>query len=342
MTRPARNGRPRKLPVVGLCDSLIRSFRCPAQPVFWIASNDGPFNLSMIRMKILILALAACLFVFRASAQVTVELELEQHQYLPSESVPVTVKITNRSGQQLHLGAEPDWLTFNVESSDGFVVIKNSEVPVLGQFDLESSQRAIKRVDLEPYFEMTKSGRYKVTATLRIKQWASQISSNPVHFDIISGAPLWTQNFGVPNGTNGIPEVRNYSLEKANYLKEQLRLYVQVGDGDGSRIYKVTALGPMVSFSQPEAQVDRLSRLNVLWQTGAQTFSYALVNPNGTLADQENYDNFYSRPRLVVDENGGVSVVGGTRRPKSGELPVIKSPAELPPASPPPATSGKQ
>jgi len=72
-----------------------------------------------------------------------------------------------------------------------------------------------------------------------------------------------------------------YTLEQANYLKAQLRLYVQVSDAAEAQVYKVTALGPLVSFSHPEAQVDRQSRLNVLWQTGAQAFSYAIVNPDG-------------------------------------------------------------
>lgn len=128
---------------------------------------------------------------FHVSAQVTVELSMQQQQFLPSESMPVAVKITNQSGQQIHLGAEPDWLTFNVESADGFVVIKNSEVPVLGKFDLESSQMAIKRVDLQPYFSMMKPGRYHVTATVRIPAWSLEVTSAPKHFDIVYGAPLW-------------------------------------------------------------------------------------------------------------------------------------------------------
>ena len=74
----------------------------------------------------------------RASAQVTVEIVLDQEQFLPSESVPVAVKITNTSGQRLHLGADADWLTFNVESADQSVVIKNSEVPVTGEFLVNS------------------------------------------------------------------------------------------------------------------------------------------------------------------------------------------------------------
>jgi hypothetical protein len=272
----------------------------------------------------------AALALGRASAQVTVEIVLDQEQFLPSESVPVAVKITNTSGQRLHLGADADWLTFNVESADQSVVIKNSEVPVLGEFDLESSQQAIKRVDLQPHFAMNKQGRYKLTATLRVKAWAATVSSPPKAFDVINGAQLWVQDFGVPTGGNTAPEVRKYKLEQANYLRTQLRLYLQVSDAAEARVYRVAALGPMVSFSQPEAQVDRMSQLHVLWQAGGQLFAYCLISPNGTVLQRESYDCFTSRPRLTINESGEVLVTGGTRRLHPAELPVVRPPNELP------------
>lgn len=291
-------------------------------------------------MKTLLSCLLAISFLSRAAAQVSIELELEQEQFLPSESVRVAVKITNRSGQMLHLGADPDWLTFNVENSDGFVVIKKNEVPVTGEFDLESSQMAIKRVDLQPHFAMTKPGRYKVIATLRIKDWSSQIASPPKHFDLISGVLLWEQDFGVPSETIHVPEARKYSLLQANYLKEQLRLYAQVSDAKMQQVYKVVTLGPMVSFGRPEAQVDRNSRLNVLWQTGAQAFSFSVVNPDGTLAQQEIFDAYNSRPRLTVDDNGKVTIRGGIRRLKPSEYPAaVMPPNEVPPPVTPVSTN---
>jgi len=286
-------------------------------------------------MKTLFVFALGMLAVLRVSAQVDVELTMDQDDFLPSESVPLAVKITNRSGQQLHLGADADWLTFNVEADDGFVVTKNAEVPVTGAFDLETSELAIKRVDLQPYFAMTKPGRYRVIATLHIKDWSSQLASAPKHFDVISGAKLWAQNFGVQDGTNLAPKVLKYSLEQANYLKEQLRLYVQVSDAAEAQVFKVTPLGPMVSFSHPEQQVDRQSRLNVLWQTGGQSFTYAIVNPDGTLALLDYYDNYFSRPRLAVNDDGDVFVKGGTRRTKPSELPLVKPPNELPPLTKP-------
>src|ERR1019366_2523625 len=124
-------------------------------------------------------------------------------------------------------------------SQEGFVVIRNGEVPVVDEFDLESSQMATKRVDLQPYFVMGKPGRYKVTATVRFKEWSLTVSSAPKHFDVIN----------------------------------------------------VAALGPLVSFSSPEAQVDQISQLHVLWQTGAQSFSYTIISPDGSVVSRDIYDN---------------------------------------------------
>src|SRR5882762_4457683 len=126
-------------------------------------------------MKIFFRALIlASLTLFRASAQVTVEVKTEQDQFLPSEALPVAVKITNRSGQPLHLGASPNWLTFDVESADGIIVVKNAEVPVTGEFDVGSSQVATKRVDLAPYFGLSRPGRYRIVATVRINDWKAE------------------------------------------------------------------------------------------------------------------------------------------------------------------------
>ena len=268
---------------------------------------------------------------FNAPAQVvTVQLTLEQEQYLPGESLPVTVHIVNNSGQSLHLGADAKWLAFSVESADdNFVVMRKSDPPVTGEFDLGSSELANKRLDLAPYFVMTHAGRYRVVATVHIAEWGMDVTSPAKEFDIIDGAQLWSQDFGMPvpaGVTNQLPVVRKYILEEANYLRQQLRMYVLVSDQSGSHVLSVSAIGPMVSFSRPEAQLDRDSNLHVLYQSGAQSFIYSVVNPDGKIMQQELYDYLDTRPRLAVNDAGDIVVKGGVRRVKPGELPAVKQP----------------
>jgi hypothetical protein len=276
-------------------------------------------------MKTLIICLLALAALGRASAQVQLELAQDQSQFLPQEAIRLTVKISNTSGQIIHLGTDPDWLTFDVESIDQEVVIKNSDVPVVEPFDLESSQLGIKHVDLQPHFQFNRIGRYRVKATMRIKSWGLTVTSTPIYFDIIHGAELWSQPFGVMVSTNPTPEPRKYALIKANFLREQLRLYLQVGNADDTQIHTITPLGPMVSFSTPEQRVDRENRLHVLWQTGAQSFSYTVAAADGSIVLRDTYDNFNSRPHLTVATDGEVMVTGGVRRLKPEDVPRLKT-----------------
>jgi hypothetical protein len=258
------------------------------------------------------------------SAQVTVEITQDQDQFLPAEAILTAVRITNRSGQNIRLGREPDWLTFTVQPHGTGVVPKIGEVPVVDEFVLESSKVATKRVDLAPYFTLNHSGRYSVSATVRIKDWNQEITSPPRNFDIIEGARLWEQELGVPNSggsTNAMPEVRRFILQQANYLKAQLRLYVRLTDASGARTFRVFPVGPMVSFGRPEAQVDKFSNLHLLHQDAAHTFRYLVVNPDGEIIARRTYDYLDKRPRLQPDADGNVLIAGGVRRVTPGDVP---------------------
>jgi len=258
--------------------------------------------------------------------QVTVEVALDQEQFLPGETIPISVKISNRSGQKLTFGTEPDWLTFAVESRDGLVVPKVGEAPVAGPFELESAERGTKHVDIAPYFVVRQPGRYSLMATVRIKEWSGQpVNSQPKNFYIMEGAKLWEQDFGLPippGSTNAVPEVRKYVLQQANYLKGKLRLYLRLTDATNTKVFKVTPIGTILSFSRPEPRIDRFSNLHLLYQNWAHSFSYTVFNPDGEILEQQTYDYTDTRPRLNVDEDGRISVVGGVRRVTSNGSPV--------------------
>lgn len=278
-----------------------------------------------IRVLTILTFLAALLSL---PAQLVVEVTLEQDQFLPGEALPATVRISNRSGRTLKLGTDADWLTFSVQARAGTIVLKNGEAPVLGEFTLETAQVASKRVDLAPYFVLTKSGSYQIIATVRIKDWDGLMSSPPKKFEIIEGAKMWAQDFGVPSAgsPNEPPEVRRYALLQANYLRSELRLYFRLTDATGTKVMKVFPLGESVSFGRPEAEVDGESRLHVLHQNGARTSRYTIINPDGEVVSRQLYEYGEVRPRLRAGEAGKIIFwgPGAIRRPDKNDVPAAK------------------
>lgn len=258
-----------------------------------------------------------------AFGQVEVEVVVDQDKFLPAEELMAGVRIVNRSGQTLLLGEEADWIKFSIEQIGGGTVHQISQPPVQGEFSLQSTERATVKVDLAPRFDLRQQGRYVLTATVKIKEWGQALTTKPVRIEIVEGTKLWTQEFGVPSATGEtqLPEMRSYTLQQANYLKSQLRLYLRVAGSDG-RVIKMLNLGPMISFGRPEPQLDRQSRLHVLYQNGAKTFSYIVVNPQGEITKRQTFEYADTRPRLSLDDAKNIVVSGGARRISADDLPV--------------------
>jgi hypothetical protein len=255
--------------------------------------------------------------------QVTVEVVLDQEEFLRDESLPVKVRITNRSGQTLQFGKESDWLRFAIGSRDGRVIAKLADPPVPGEFTLESSTMGTRQVELMPYFDLSQPGRYSLTATVKIPQWKEEIVSAERSFHIARGTKIWEQEFGVPDSGQP-PEVRKYALQQAPSLKEP-KLYLRVTDRSENRVFRVLALGRLLSFSRPEAQVDRLSQLHVLFQNGARSFLYTVVNPNGEVIARQTHAYARTRPALRSLEDGRIAVQGGVRHMAPDDLPRPRS-----------------
>jgi hypothetical protein len=249
--------------------------------------------------------------VWSAHAQISVDLVMDQEQFLRDESLPVKLQISNRSGQKLVLGKDPEWVSFTVENLDGSSVTRLNDVTMQGELALDSAMVGARTIDLLPFFDVTKPGRYAVTATVRVKGWDKEFSSKRKTFDVARGSKIWEQEFGVPG--EGAPEVRKYALQQANYLK-RLMLYARITDDSENRVYRVFPLGPLVSFSRPEAQIDKESNLHVLFQSGARSFYYHVISPAGQVMRHETYEYSASRPVLKGSDDGKIFVSGGARK----------------------------
>lgn len=269
----------------------------------------------------------AILAALPARAQISVEVTQEQDSFLPGESLPVAVRITNLSGQTLRLGGESNWLSFSVETPDGKTVERVCDPSVMGEFDLATGKIATRRVDLAPCQAPDRVGRYTVTATVRIPNWENAAASPPKNFDIIDGVKLWDQVVGIPKAhgeTNGIPELRHYTLLQTDQFHGRMRLYLRVTDSPDNRILRTVVIGPMHSFSRPEPQLDKTSNLHLLYADGPHSCSYTVFSPDGELLLRQTHDFGESRPKLRMDDQGNFAVTGGIRRVNSRDVPVQK------------------
>ena len=272
---------------------------------------------------------------------VSVEVTLDQDQFLPSEDLVAAVRVTNMSGRDIELGDDNQWLSFLIQGESGYVAPRIAEPQVATKFVLHSAQVGTRRVNLTPYFNFTRPGRFHVTATVNLAKWNQQVSSKPTPFMILTGVPLVNVpdlEFGVPpkaGEADHAPEIRKYILEKATYYHE-LKLYLRITDATGARTLRVFPVDRMVSFSNPEAQIDGASDLHVLHQTGARVFNYSVFNPDGDLVARQTYQYTSTRPELRKNDEGKIYVRGGIRLISAKDFPTATAsiPATKPDAAP--------
>jgi len=256
---------------------------------------------------------------FAAQAQVSVELLIDQEQFLRDESLPVKVRIVNRSGQTLHFGPLAEWLSFNVEMRDGKLVQKAGELSGGEQFTLESSMIATRLVDLSGPFKFDLPGRYKISAVVKVNDWKEEFASKSKQLEIVRGTKIWEQEFGVP-ADGGAPEVRKYVLQQAQY-HTRLMPYARVAAPAQRYSVRCLPVGRVVSFSSPEAQVDRVNTLHRLFQSGAGSCRYAVCGPSADLLVRQYHEYGSSRPVLRMNDVGNIFVNGGVRRILTDDLP---------------------
>ena len=264
------------------------------------------------------------------SQVVVVDLVSQQEEYLPNEELVVGVRIANQSGRTLHFGRDNAWLMIDVQALDAKHVGIMQDIPVKGEFKIDSPMRAVRPFDIAPYFDMTRSGRYFITATVEIREpgWRETIQSKPLKVDIVRGATVWQREFGVIGGNaeDGSPEIRRYSLQKVNLMNNRMKMYLRVSSQDETKVYKVRPIDYMMSFSRKELRLDKYNNLHILLQTPrsiARDYNYSVFGGDGRLILRQTHNADFSRPALSSDRKGFVRVKGGQRRYARSDVPQI-------------------
>jgi hypothetical protein len=263
--------------------------------------------------------LSGVLLAWSVQAQVEVELRCPQKRFLPSESIPLSVRISNLTGAPLTLGQWPGWLNFSVEKVPSGVAKRIGDVSDSGSFTLEQSTVGTIKYDLSPIFEIDQMGTYRVTATVTPVDGGPSFTSAQWSFEVINGTRIEDRTFGFTQ-EDGSVEQRKYILQQANYLK-QVQIYLRVTDSTESRTYKVVGLGGVVSFKRPEFLIDRKSQFHILHQYSATEYRYHVIDPDGVIVSREVRQSSDRRPQLRVNDEGVVAVIGGVRRLDKSDIP---------------------
>jgi len=282
-------------------------------------------------MRVFLAWALLCLVSLCVQAQVVVvDLVSQQEEYLPNEELVVGVRIANQSGRPLHFGRDNAWLVFDVQALDTKHVGIMQDMPVKGEFKLDSPMRAVRPFNIAPYVDMSRSGRYFITATVEIREpgWRQTIQSSPLKVDIVRGATVWQKEFGVLDGRleDGSPEIRRYSLQKVNLMNNRMKMYLRVSSQDETKVYKVTPIDYMMSFSRKELRLDKYNNLHILLQTPrsiARDYNYSVFGGDGRLILRQTHNADFSRPALMSDSNGFVRVKGGQRRYARSDVPQL-------------------
>lgn len=248
--------------------------------------------------------------------QVDISVDLNHTYYLSGEPVLALMTFKNRAGRDLTLASEPRWIEVRVTDAVGEPVARRSPVfagaaPVV----LPSGREARYRLDLAPFFDFPRPGRYRVRIAARFPEWSEVVAAQEAHLRVVSGVALWSERFAVTDDRGDVSR-REYRLMQVNRL-DATHVYLQVRLVANERVVGVEQIGTMVSFADPEGQIDPVGNAHLLVQFGRESYRYCVVSPNGQLIARQTYVHGPGQPQFRRNEAGLIVVRGGSLKPNA-------------------------
>lgn len=260
-----------------------------------------------------LLASALCLLVATqfARAQIQVELKFKRLQYIAYEPVTATLKITNLAGRDvdLHDVGSERWFGFEVTGAQQQLLAPaalESEPPL----HIESGKTVTRKIDLGAFYPVHDFGTYHVRANVFFADLNKFFYSPAKVFQVTDARPIWQKTVGIPDGQADAGGTRTYSL-LSNRFPDHTSLYVRVEDKNTGTVYSTYSLGRVISFDQPQVEIDRANQLHVLHCAAPRTWAYSHIGLNGELLKQSTFLQTKSQPHLTRVADGLVAVHGG-------------------------------
>ena len=248
------------------------------------------------------------LFAVTVEGQIQVDLKFKRLQYIAFEPVIATVTITNLAGRAiaLHNSEDLPWYGFEVTAKDGRTLppLPHAPEPPL---EMAAGTSVTRKINLTPLFPITDLGVYHVRANVFFADLNKFFYAKAKVIEVTNARPIWQRTVGDPMSS----AARTYSL-MTNRFPDHTSLYVRVEDKQNSLVYGTYSLGRVISFDQPQAEIDRQNQLHVLQPSAPRIWAYSVVGLDGRLLKHAIYSQTRSMPRLRRSSEGAVSVAGGT------------------------------
>ncbi|MBK1833275.1 hypothetical protein [Roseibacillus ishigakijimensis] len=249
--------------------------------------------------------LLLCGSAFEAAAQLNVDIEFSRRQFIPHESIPMSVRLTNRAGAELLLHGDNrrSWLNVLVQDQQGNPVapyrpmsFQAAKIPV--------GRSVAKQLDLNNLFPLHSYGKYTVSTIITLPTGESFQSARKT-IDLTRGRVIYEQRVGLGG------KARDYRLITFTPARTSM-LYFQAELVDERRVVMTYPLGEHLRHMHPEGTVDRQGRLNVLYLAAPDRYVHILIDSRGQVADRTIYKQGQTgKPRLVAFDNGEIQVAGG-------------------------------
>ena len=267
------------------------------------------------------------------AAPLSIQIRCEKDTFLVYEAIPVTVSIHNYSGRNVQIdeGDQQSSLDFVVSTEAGQLIRSIGRPSVGHPVLIPPGQTVSQTYDVLPLYELRERGTYRIHAVLQTA--AGSFQSPPLTITLLNGREIWTRVVSLPARDGETEQYRTYALLARRGPRGDT-LFVSVRDDVHSTAYSLVALGDFLPTFGPQVKVDGGGNLHVLFQNGPRSFGYVQVDPVARPVARAAYSDFTSRPRLVDDKDGNITVTGGEQTYPRVER--VLTEEELNPRPPPP------
>lgn len=259
-----------------------------------------------------ILLAVLCMLGLGVRAQIEFSGNVANRIFLLQESIPVSLTVSNNTGETLVLGGEGANARLHVSVMNlRMQLVRRTDEPMFPEpWVILNGTDSTREFDLSALYQFTSAESYRATAVLSAFEDAWELP--PYKFELVNGQLM--------------ERARRRAVDRSFHLRMVNRdnaneLLLQVMSFDEKQVFRTYRLDQVLTFFPPEMKMDAQGGIHVLFYKFAELMVYARFSPAGVPLSMEYIQTAGDRPVLVPHEELGFWVPAGR---------VLESPPETP------------